>query len=135
LVTREPGVVYLDASALVKLVVEEAETAALVTYLADRPDRVTSILARVEVARALGRVGVDQQARLEAVIEALTVVGLGDDIAARAGQVGPPALRTLDAIHLATALELGADLAALVTYDGRLADSARALGIPVAAPA
>ena len=133
--TEVPGVVYLDASALVKLVVEEAETAALLAYLAARPDRVTSILARVEVVRALRRASVDQQARLEAVIEALTIVGLGDAIVVRAGRVGPPALRTLDAIHLATALELGADLAAFVTYDGRLADSARALGIAVAAPA
>ena len=133
--TEVPRVVYLDASALAKLVVEEAETAALQAYLADRPERVTSILARVEVARALRRAGADRQARLEAVIEALTLIGLGDDIVVRAGRVGPPALRTLDAIHLATALELGADLAAFVTYDGRLADSARALGIPVAAPA
>ena len=104
--TEVPGVVYLDASALVKLVVEEAETAALLAYLAARPDRVTSILARVEVVRALRRASVDQQARLEAVIEALTIVGLGDAIVVRAGRVGPPALRTLDAIHLATALEL-----------------------------
>jgi uncharacterized protein len=134
-VTDKPGLVYLDASALVKLAVAEAETAALRAFLADRPHRATSILARVEVARALGRVGVDQQARLEAVLEGLVVVGLADEIVARAGRVGPPALRTLDAIHLATALELGADLAAFVTYDGRLADSARALGIAVAAPA
>jgi len=134
-VTDEPGLVYLDASALVKLVVAEAETAALLTYLADRPHAATSVLATVEVARALGRVGLDQQARIEAVFDRLVVVGLGDDIVARAGRVGPPTLRTLDAIHLATALELGADLAAFVTYDGRLGESARALGIPVAAPA
>ena len=133
--TGGPGMVYLDSSALMKLVVEEAETAALLAYLADQPDPVTSILAPVEVARALRRAGVDQQARLEAMVEALTLIGLGDDIVVRAGRVGPPALRTLDAIHLATALELGADLAAFVTYDARLADSARALGIPVAAPA
>lgn len=133
--TAEPGVVYLDASALVKQVVAEAESAALRTYLTHRPHRATSVLARVEVVRALGRVGVDQQARLEAVFKGVVVVGLGEEIVSRAGRVGPPALRTLDAIHLATALELGADLAAFVTYDARLADSARALGIPVAAPA
>ena len=132
--TDEPGLVYMDASALVKLVVGEAQTAALRTYLTHRPHRVTSVLARVEVARALGRIGVDQEARLEAVLEGLIVVELADDIVARAGRVGPPTLRTLDAIHMATALELGADLIALVTYDGRLADSARALGISVAAP-
>ena len=74
--TEVPRVVYLDASALAKLVVEEAETAALQAYLADRPERVTSILARVEVARALRRAGADRQARLEAVIEALTLIGL-----------------------------------------------------------
>ena len=133
--TTEPGVLYLDASALVKLVVEEVETAALLTYLAARPDRVTSFVARVEVARALGRVGVVQQDRLDAVIEALTLVGLRDDIVVRAGRVGPPALRTLDAIHLATALELGADLGAFVTYDGRLAEAAALHGVEVIAPA
>jgi uncharacterized protein len=134
-VTDESGLVYLDASALVKLVVAETETAALRTYLAIRPALATSVLARVEVARALRRVGVDQEARLEAVFEGLIVVELADDIVTRAGRVGPPTLRTLDAVHVATALELGADLLAFVTYDTRLADSARALGIAVAAPA
>lgn len=131
----EPGLVYLDASALVKLVVAEAETAALRTYLTHRPRRTTSILARVEVARALGRAGVDQRAQLEAVFEGLIVVELADDIVAGAGRVGPATLRTLDAIHVATALELGAHLVAFVTYDARLADSARAIGMAVAAPA
>jgi uncharacterized protein len=134
-VTDEPGLVYLDASAIVKLVLAEVETAALQTWLTRRPHRATSVLAHVEVARALRRVGVDQQARLEAVLEELIVVGLAADIVARAARVGPARLRTLDAIHLATAFALGADLLAFVTYDARLADSARALGIAVAAPA
>lgn len=133
--TDEPGLVYLDASALVKLVVAEVETAALQTYLMHRPHRATSVLARVEVARALRRVGVDRQARLEAVLEGLIVVDLAAGVVARAARVGPAALNTLDAIHIATALELGAELDAFVTYDARLADSARALGIAVAAPA
>ena len=133
--TDEPGLVYLDASALVKLVVAEAETTALRTYLTHRPHRVTSILARVEVARALGRVGVDQQSRSEAIFEGLIVVELAAEIVTRAARVGPAALRTLDAIHVATALALGVDLVAFVTYDARLADSARALSIAVAAPA
>ena len=93
------------------------------------------MIARVEVARALGRVGVDLQDRLEAVLDGLTVVTLADEIVARAVRVGPPTLRTLDAIHLATVLALGPDLTALVTYDARQADAARALGIAVATPA
>ncbi|MFI5262395.1 MAG: type II toxin-antitoxin system VapC family toxin [Candidatus Limnocylindrales bacterium] len=133
--TDQPDLVYLDASALVKLVVAEAETAALRTYLTQHSHCATSVLARVEVARALGRVGVDRQARLEAVFEGLIVVELTDDIVARARRVGPSTLRTLDAIHVATALELSADLTAFLTYDGRLVDAARALGIAIAAPA
>jgi len=133
-VTHEPGLVYLDASALVKLVVGEAESAALLAYLSERPHRATSVIARVEVARALNRVSVDLQDRLEAVLEGLTVVTLADEIVARATRIGPSTLRTLDAIHLATGLALGPDLTALVTYDARQADAARGLGIAVASP-
>ena len=77
----------------------------------------------------------DLQDRLEAVLEGLAVVALADEIVARAARVGPPMLRTLDAIHLATGFALGPDLTALVTYDARQADAARALGIAVATPA
>ena len=97
--TDEPGLVYLDASALVKLVVAEAETAALRTYLADRPRRATSVLAQVEVARALESRGHGRQAQLRPCSTGWWSSDSATSIVARAGRVGPPALRTLDAIH------------------------------------
>jgi predicted nucleic acid-binding protein len=129
---------YLDASALVKLATPEAETDALRAALGTFDARVTNRLATVEVARALLRRGVATAALVADVSEAfsgLAITELDPAIAESAGRLGPPALRSLDAIHLASALALGAELDALVTYDGRLADAARAAGLEVIAPA
>lgn len=129
---------YLDASALVKLATPEAETDALRVALDTYDARVTNRLATVEVTRALIRRGVVSAGLLDAVAEAFTalaIMELDAAIAASAGQVGPSTLRSLDAIHLASALAAGEELAAFVTYDGRLADAARAVGLEVVAPA
>jgi predicted nucleic acid-binding protein len=129
---------YLDASALVKLATPEAETDALRAALGTFDARVTNRLATVEVARALLRRGVGTAALVADVPQAfsgLAFTELDPAIAESAGRLGPPALRSLDAIHLASALALGAELDALVTYDGRLADAARAAGLEVIAPA
>jgi predicted nucleic acid-binding protein len=129
---------YLDASALVKLATPEAETHALRAELVTYEARVTSRLATVEVARALRRRGAARAGLGDAVAEVLSglaIVELDRSIGEFAGRVDPPTLRSLDAVHLASALSLGSELGALVTYDARLADAARAAGLEVIAPA
>jgi predicted nucleic acid-binding protein len=126
--------VYIDSSALVKLIVREAETDALRRYLSPAESLTSSILATVEVSRAVARTAPDSKAEMAAALESLVVVAFDARIAARAAALGPPSLRTLDAIHLATALELGDELTAFVSYDDRLSAAARDLGIPVVAP-
>ncbi len=119
--------VYLDTSAIVKLVVAERETDALLAALAPWPDRVSSVLARVELHRALWRVRAARpiRARAEAVLAALVLVRLDEPVLSRAASFRDPTLRALDAIHLATALSLGDDPDAFITYDTRLAAAAR----------
>ena len=125
---------YLDASAIVKLVVAEPESAALRRYLRRRRTRVSSALAKAEVARALLPLGEPALRRGQEVLARLELIRVSDRILAAAGLLLPAELRTLDAIHLATAQHLGSDLARLVTYDERLTAAAAATGCPVAAP-
>jgi uncharacterized protein len=129
---------YLDASALVKLATKEAESDALRRDLAGYRDRVTSRLATVEVPRAIARSGPESvAAAADAVAQALegvTVIEFDEQIASLAAGLEPPRLRSLDAIHLASALALGDELEAFVTYDARLGDAARAAGLSVAMP-
>ena len=127
---------YIDTSALVKLVVAEAETAALVAWL-DGParDPVSSDLARTELVRAVRRAAPDRLVRAREVLEALSLVELTTATFEAAGRLDPTLLRTLDALHLAVALDLGDDLEGIVTYDERLASAAHAHGVPVHAPA
>jgi predicted nucleic acid-binding protein len=131
--------VYLDASAIVKLGTAEPESLALRAWLQNWSPLLTSRISTVEVARAIGRKEEDGVAAGRAAArEALRSVGLTEldaGIANRAAELRPATLRALDAIHLATALALGDELAAFVTYDGRLADAARAAGLEVIAPA
>jgi predicted nucleic acid-binding protein len=126
---------YLDSSAIVKLVVEEGESAALRRYLRRRRPLVASALARVEVLRSLVDEGDAAVARGKAVLVRLDLVRLGDRVLDAAGELRPASLRSLDAIHLATALLLGRDLGRLVTYDGRMIDAARGLGLSTVSPA
>jgi uncharacterized protein len=125
---------YVDSSALVKLIVSEAESDALRQYLEAAGPLAASILATIEVARAVRRVAPEFQATTALALDTLSIVGLDDRIAARAASLGPSTFRTLDSIHLATALELGAELTAFVCYDKRLSAAARELGLPVVAP-
>lgn len=127
------GTVYLDSSAIVKLVVTESGTIELVDYLRTRSARVTCAVSPVEVRRATVR-RLGSYAAHDAVFDGIVVVDLTATIVDRAGDVGPDGLRTLDAIHLATALELGTELDAFVTYDRRLAEAARAMALPVVSP-
>ncbi|NUR75195.1 MAG: type II toxin-antitoxin system VapC family toxin [Thermoleophilia bacterium] len=125
---------YLDSSAIVKLVVAEPESAALRRYLRRRRPLVSSALARAEVARALLPLGEPAVRRGGEILARLELIRISDRVLAAAGQLVPAALRTLDAIHLATAQQLGGDLARLVTYDERLHAAATASGLPAAAP-
>ena len=126
---------YLDSSAIVKLIVAEPESGALRHYLRRRKPYVTSALARTEVARALLPFGPAGLQRAEHTLTRIDLVRVGDVLLRVAGQLLPDDLRTVDAIHLATAQRLGADLARLVTYDNRMATAAQGLGIEVVAPA
>ncbi len=129
------GLVYLDASAIAKRILEEPGWEALDAYLADRPTRAASAIAGVEVRRAIGRSGgaPSLMGRAEQVLQRIDLVDVTRRILEAAGRIEPPLLRTLDAIHLATAIEL-APIDSLVTYDVRLAAAARELGLPVASP-
>jgi len=126
--------VYLDASAIVKLVALEAETAPLVAYLAEHPSQATSVVGLVELRRAAARRPGVPSGRVEAVCSRIAAIALDAAVAGVAGTVEPPALRTLDAVHLASAAALADDLEALVTYDRRLAEAAVTLGLPTASP-
>jgi uncharacterized protein len=126
---------YVDTSALVKLVVAEAETAALRSWIAMvRTPLVSSDLARAELMRAVRRGAADRAVQARAVLDVLTLIAPATSTFESAGRLDPTVLRTLDAFHLASALELGDDLEDLVTYDERLADGARANGITVVTP-
>ena len=127
--------IYLDSSAIVKLVVREAGSAALRRLLAHDPVRVSSALARVEVIRAVRAHGPDVRARAELVLSRIRLLQIDDEVLAAAADLDPGVLRSLDAIHLASALALGAALTCAVTYDARMATAATHLGIPVVAPA
>jgi predicted nucleic acid-binding protein len=126
---------YLDSSAFVKLASEEAESEALRGYLRDWRLLVSSALLQVESLRALRRLGEDTMTAARQRIEGVELIAIDRDILVDAASIGPEALRSLDAIHLATALQLGSDLGVLVTYDRRLAQAATQLGMSVSAPA
>jgi len=133
--------IYLDSSALVKRVFDEAESVALRDALTRERDAgshlVASALARVEVARAartrmdaelpqvVGMAGTDA-------MDGVSLAHLTNAVLESARIIGPPVLRTLDAIHLATAVALNAH--EIWTYDHRMADVAEELGIPVRMP-
>ncbi len=129
-------VVYLDSSALVKLVVAEPESSALVEYLRGRPERVSSAVALAEVPRALRRAGfgASEHRRSRQVMTRIALVEVDRRILAAAAALEPPGLRTLDAIHLATAIAVREDLEAVVTYDRRLAAAAERIHLEVSVP-
>ena len=126
---------YLDTSAAVKLVVAERGSTALRRWLAGRDGQVfSSDLLRTELLRATRRMAPDQMVQARGVLDSVALLTLSTAICERAAILEPNVLRSLDALHLAAALEVGDDLEALVTYDERLTDSARTLGISVVAP-
>jgi uncharacterized protein len=125
---------YLDSSALVKLAVREPESVALRRYLRRRHPLIASAIARTEVTRALLPFGAEAVRRGHDVLARIDLLRINDRVLDAAGAMLPAELRSLDAIHLATAQQLGADLARIVTYDDRMAMAANRLGLAVARP-
>jgi predicted nucleic acid-binding protein len=126
---------YVDSSALVKLAVREAESAALRRYLGRRRPLVSSALARTEVVRALLPSGSEAVRRGREVLARVELLRVNERVLDAAGLLEPADLRLLDAIHLASAEQLGPDLRGFVTYDERLAMAATGRGIRVIRPA
>lgn len=126
--------IYVDSSAIVKLAVREPESAALRLYLRRRRPLVSSALSRAEVLRALLPAGEEAVARGRSVLRRFDLVRLNDRVLNSAGLLLPTGLRTLDAIHLATARQLGDEVRTLVTYDGRMAEAARQLDYRIVSP-
>lgn len=125
---------YLDSSALVKLAVEEPESGALRRYLRRRRPMVSSALARTEVLRALLLEGDEGLARGRTVLARVELIRVNDRILHAAATLLPADMRSLDAIHLATAQQLATDLGRVVTYDERMLAAAKRLGIRTVAP-
>ena len=129
---------YVDSSAIVKLIWSEAESSALAEFvLSDERSAktlITSAVSRIEVLRATRRRDGSLLSRAREVLEAFSQFEITEAIMETAAMVGSPNLRALDAIHLATAMENASGMRALITYDTRLAQAARELGLPVASP-
>ena len=129
--------IYLDSAAVVKLVHAEPESPALRTWLDERAEIgwVSSVLAEIESFRALARYAPAAVTRLHPVLDQIDLIDLGSRIRILAQTVGPVTVRSLDAIHLGTALSIRRDLTSFVTYDKRLLDAAIAAGLPADSPA
>jgi len=123
---------YVDSSALVKLFKTEDESDAISAAVTEWPALVSADLLDVEVMRVGRACGLQREA--QAMIDAVGLVPMSDSIRQRAGRIGQPELRTLDAIHLAAAVAAGEELSGVVTYDGRMADAAQGLGLVTLAP-
>ncbi len=126
---------YIDTSAAMKLVVAEVDSRAMEEWIEPRAERIIgSDLLRTELMRATRRVTPNRRERARAVLEGLLLLGLSTRVCERAASLEPSVLRSLDALHLAAAMELGDELEGFVTYDATLAAAAGANGIEVIAP-
>lgn len=129
--------IYLDSAAIVKLVHAEAESAALRAWLDERADTgwISSVLAEIESFRALARYAPEAAARLPTVLDQIDLISVDPPVRILAQTVRPTTVRSLDAIHLGTALHTSHALTSFITYDKRLLDAALAAGLPAEAPA
>jgi uncharacterized protein len=128
------SVAYLDASALVKLVVAEPESTALRRAVRAWPHRVTSRVGAVELIRSTRKIDPRLEARARRTLSGVDLLALSDVVLAVATQLEPWSLRTLDAIHVASAMRLRPVIRAFVSYDRRQIEAALALGLPVVTP-
>jgi predicted nucleic acid-binding protein len=138
---QRPGILYVDTSALLKLLVREAESTTIERELVQWPSLATSIITEVELPRAVARARedrpdtvIDGSLILQGVLASAATIDLSEDIVAGARSVAPVHVGALDAIHIASALSLGQELAGVATYDNRMADALTDLGIDVIAP-
>ena len=129
--------IYLDSAAVVKLVHAEPESPALGRWLDERAETgwISSVLTEIEASRALARYAPAAVSRLPAVLDQIDLIDLDPRVRILARTVRPATVRSLDAIHLGTALHSRAGLISFVTYDTRLLDAVRAAGLPVDSPA
>lgn len=128
--------IYVDSSALLKLVFAEAESVAFEEWLSGRPDTplLSSELVKVEVLRTCRRVAPDVLPAARSLLAGVNLVPLSGAVVDDAGEVGDDLLRSLDALHLASALSVRESLSAFVAYDHRLAAAASHAGLDVLAP-
>jgi uncharacterized protein len=128
--------IYLDSAAVVKLAHAEPESAALRGWLEERAEAqwVSSALTEIESFRALARYAPETISRLPAVLDQIDLIDPDQRIRMLARTVTPAAVRSLDAIHLGTALHVRPALTSFVTYDKRLLDAAQAAGLPIDSP-
>jgi len=128
--------IYLDSAAVVKLVHTEPESAALRGWLDERAETgwISSVLTEIESFRALALYAPEAATRLPAVLDQIDLIDLDQRIRMLARTVTPATVRSLDAIHLGTALHVRSALASFVTYDKRLLDAAQAAGLPIDSP-
>jgi predicted nucleic acid-binding protein len=129
-------VFYLDASAAAKLVLDEPGSDALRRWMESSDSVVVSSdLLHTELLRAIRRHDPDLISQGRAVLESITLIALPRNVYESAATLGPPVLRSLDALHLASAVDVGGDeLTAIITYDLRMIEAARSLGIETIAP-
>jgi uncharacterized protein len=129
--------IYLDSAAVVKLAHAEPESPALRSWLDERAETgwFSSVLTEIEAFRALARYAPEAVSRLPAVLDQIDLVGLDPPVRVLAQGARPVTVRSLDAIHLGTALHHRHALTSFVTYDKRLLDAARTAGLPVGSPA
>jgi len=127
-------VLYIDTSALAKLILEEPEPPALQDYLSGAGTVVSSAVALTELVRAACRVRSDLEGEARQLLEHVVLVNVDRRVLERAATLSPREIRTLDAIHLATAQMLGDELEVIVTYDARMGQAAREAGVKVDAP-
>jgi len=127
--------IYVDTSALMKLVWPEQGTEAADAFIGDREDLVSSTLLTVEARRAAARVEPAALPRVDLLLGRVELIHMSDAVIETASRLPDPVLRSLDAIHLATALLIRDDLDALLSYDDRLLAAASAHGLPTATPA
>lgn len=129
-------IIYCDSSALVKLVIDEPESAELEAWLGAQiePVLVSSVLACTEVVRAIARTDPNAAHLAANMLAAVSVVELDVSLADEAARLDPVELRSLDALHLAAGLRLGSALGCMVSYDERMLDAAKGHGIAVAHP-
>ncbi|MEJ7744102.1 MAG: type II toxin-antitoxin system VapC family toxin [Nocardioidaceae bacterium] len=123
--------IYVDSSALLKLLFAERESTALAEWLAARSGTpvLSSELAKVEVIRACRRLDLEALPAARALLTQLDLIPLTTDVLDEAAQLGAPMLRSLDALHLAGALSIRADLSFFVAYDQRLSEAAATVGL------